>query len=78
MVKIFEPLNEEAIRCLKKDMNEVSKNTEKQTYAATLFALLSKTACKEQSSDETLELTLSFLKTQKQQPLTLNTQLILS
>ena len=78
MVKIFEPLIDEAIRCLKKDMNEVAKSTEKQTYAATLFALISKTACKEYQSDDTLSLSLSFLSSQNDYPLTLNTQLLLT
>ena len=58
MIQIFEPLIDEAVRCLKKDMKEVGQNIEKQTYAATLFALISKTACREYQPEETLGLSL--------------------
>jgi hypothetical protein len=49
MVKIFEPLVLEAIRCLNDDMNvkTLQKNPEKQSYTITLLALFSKTACKQ-------------------------------
>ena len=49
MIAIYEPLLLEAKRCLTKDMTKASlqKSTEKQGYAGTLFALISKTASKE-------------------------------
>lgn len=40
--------------------------------------MISKTACRDYLSDETLELTLNFLKSQDKYPLTLNTQLLLT
>ena len=83
MLPIFEPLVQEAIRCLTEDMTDQSliKNSDSRSYAATLFALISKTACRQWPQDfrdSCLLLTLRFLSKQQSYPLTFNTQLILS
>jgi len=83
MTTYFLPLIEEAINVLedKSAIASIVRSTEKQTYSATLFALISKTACSGLPSgikETTILLSLKYLTSQSTYPLTLNTQLLLT
>ena len=83
MVPYFVPLVEEAINVLedKATIAAAAKSSEKQTYSATLFALISKTACTVLSSsikETTILLSLEYLTNQRTYPLPLLTQLLLT
>lgn len=83
MVKLFEPLVEQALEFLadKQAQKQAQSDAAHQTYVSALFALLSKTACQGLSASarqQAIKTSLKYLSKQDKLPLPLVSQLLIS